>query len=43
MKQTNYKCPLCGTVVGVGVRLVTAPTCNNPKHKTNPRIMEEIK
>jgi hypothetical protein len=41
MKQ--YRCPICGNTIGVGVTLVVAPTCNNPKHKTRPTVMEEKK
>lgn len=38
--MATYKCPLCGAKITVGVRLTVPPTCNNPKHKTNPKIME---
>lgn len=41
--STTYKCSLCNNRVTVSVPLVTAPTCANPKHKSNAKIMEVVK
>lgn len=41
--STTYRCSICGGKVTVSVPLVTAPTCNNPKHKTTAKIMEVVK
>jgi len=40
--DSKFRCPLCGNIVTVRVSLSAPPTCNNPKHKTNPKVMEVV-
>jgi rubrerythrin len=42
--MTEYKCPVCGNTIKVGVNLRVPPICANPKHrKVEVMIVKEKK